>query len=88
MRAEIDPLNPPQVFKLKGADRKHKQDRDKIQKRTPQEQVPILPNSISGQKVTGQKVSGQKVSGRKVSGQKIFRHFLPHNNRQNFMVKY
>ena len=27
-----------QVFKLKGADRKHKQDRDKIMKRTPQEQ--------------------------------------------------
>ncbi len=28
-----------QVFKLKGADRKHKQDRDKIQKRPPSEQV-------------------------------------------------
>jgi hypothetical protein len=27
-----------QVFKLKGADRKHKQDREKIQKRTPAEQ--------------------------------------------------
>jgi hypothetical protein len=27
-----------QVFKLKGADRKHKQDRDKIQKRPPSEQ--------------------------------------------------
>jgi transcription factor CP2-like protein len=27
-----------QVFKLKGADRKHKQDRDKVQKRTPAEQ--------------------------------------------------
>ena len=26
------------MFKLKGADRKHKQDRDKVQKRTPEEQ--------------------------------------------------
>jgi hypothetical protein len=31
-----------QVFKLKGADRKHKQDRDKIQKRPSSEQVSYL----------------------------------------------
>lgn len=32
------------VFKLKGADRKHKQDREKIQKRTPTEQEKYQPS--------------------------------------------
>lgn len=32
------------VFKLKGADRKHKQDREKIMKKTPSEQAKLQPS--------------------------------------------
>jgi len=37
-------LNYSQVFKLKGADRKHKQDREKIQKRPQSEQEKFQPS--------------------------------------------